>query len=73
MSVGKLSHQNLTGIVTEDYRYYFKAGGVAKGFLLSYTRLFAFADFHYKIENTRMGFECATNITVTQLVDIGMR
>jgi len=33
VSVGELSHQNLTEIVTEDCRYYFKAGGVAKVFL----------------------------------------
>jgi len=33
VSVGKLSQQDLTGIVTEDCRYYFKAGGVAKVFL----------------------------------------
>jgi len=26
VSVGKLSQQDLTGIVTEDYKYYTKAG-----------------------------------------------
>ena len=30
VSVVKLSQRDLTGIVTEDYRYYFQAGGVAK-------------------------------------------
>jgi len=30
VSVGKLSQQDLTGIVTEDCKYYTKAGEVAK-------------------------------------------
>ena len=30
VSVVELSQQDLTGIITEDYRYYIQAGGVAK-------------------------------------------
>ena len=47
-STGESLHPSSTGILTEDYRYYFRARWVTKVFYQSYPRLLFLLYTHYK-------------------------
>ena len=64
-STGESLHPSSTGIVTEDYRYYFRARWVTKVFYQSYPRLLFLLYTHYNRISQHCKLECATLWTVT--------
>ena len=63
-STGESLHPVSTGILTEDYRYYFRARWVTKVFYQSYPRLLFLLYTHYSNSSSRMGNQCATFLSV---------
>ena len=61
VSLVKLTQERLTGNITEDYKYYFQARGVAKVFYQSYPRLLFLLYTHYNPSRMHFNLECATN------------
>ena len=64
-STGESLHPSSTGIVTEDYRYYFRARWVTKVYYQSYPRLLFLLYTHYNRIPQHCKLECATFLTVT--------
>ena len=63
-SKGESLHPSWTGIVTKDYRYYFRARWVTKVFYQSYPRLLFLLYTHYNRISQHCNLVCATFLSV---------